>query len=38
MHNSMIDRTDSFELYPFFIGLELAIMDYWFDIYMIRIA
>ena len=38
MQNSMIDKTDSLELDPFFIGLELAIMDYWFDIYVIRIA
>ena len=38
MQNSMIDRIDSFELYPFFIVLKLAIMDYWFDIYVIRIA
>jgi hypothetical protein len=38
MQDSMIERIDRFDLYPFFIGLELAIMDYWFDIYVIRIA
>ena len=38
MQNSMIDKTDSLELDPFFIGLELVIMDHPFDIYVICIA